>query len=146
MSEVAPVKPPHPWKRWCRNGHDTYKSGRSKVSKACVLCTKEKNKAKSKRDKAIRAKRNRAEYMPHLKAYRQKHGYTRGEIAWESAMPQALSLTVDTITKIEEQKQKASYRQRVAIFQAFNVLREREREAKEAGMEEGLRRVRAGVA
>lgn len=127
-------------RRFCPNGHDTWEVGRTGDTHTCKLCQKQRNARKSARDKAIRREKNKPEYVPGLRAYRYKCGYSLTQIAWESG------LSRDTIWRIEMEIQKASRDQREKLLVGFQILKRREREETEKIMEEEKRLIRAGIA
>jgi hypothetical protein len=125
-------------KRYCIRGHDTHEFGRM-ASGTCKVCQREKNARYTAEARRSRDEDRLARPVPGLRNLRLSRGHTLRELAWESGLDHALIWRI-------EQGAPATYEQRVALFQAFNILEFREIEAKEVESEMADRRVRAGVA
>jgi hypothetical protein len=125
-------------KQYCPQDHDTYKHGRT-GSGFCKVCQREKNARYTAEARRSRDEDRSARPVPGLRDLRLARGHSLRELAFESGLDHALIWRI-------EQGDKATYEQRVALFQAFNILEFREIEAKEVESEMADRRVRAGVA
>ena len=133
---TAPVQP-KAYKRYCPQGHDTWICGRS-GSHHCKKCQRKKNREVTEQERLLKSA-TKPEYVPGLRALRKDRGYTLRQLAWESGLDHAL------IHRIELLKTRATYAQRVKIFQALNILRSREIEAREAEIEKGRKLAWAGL-
>lgn len=132
-----------PRKRYCPRNHDTWDVGRiGNGSSRCRKCQLEDNKRKAARDlKERRKARTETQPLPELRALRLKRGVAIHTLAWECH-----SLSDSDLYAIEEGHRWTNHAEKVELFQAFNVIAQRELEEREAAREQITRRQRAGVA
>jgi ribosome-binding protein aMBF1 (putative translation factor) len=126
-----------PFKRYCKRGHDTWRVGRTKQNQ-CKTCQRASNAYHQELRTA--QQQGTPEYVTILKELRESRGYTIRQIAFESGLDPSF------ICKLEKGKARASYPQRVKLFQALNVLGFKDSEAREESLERNRRLVRAGLA
>lgn len=127
---------PKPWKRFCPQSHDTWVCGRSGQSHTCRNCQRQRSRlAEAEKRNAVPT----PEYVPNLHLLRKQRGFTVEEVAFET------TLTVDEYRALEDCNVKATYSERVNIYQAITVLTNRQEERVQREAEKRRRLVKAGL-
>lgn len=135
-ADAPKTKSGKPVKRYCPRGHDTWEVGRINTSGTCRECHRHRSRLI---EAEKRAEGPQPQYVPALRLYRQRRGFSAAEIAFEAGIDRSL------YSKLERGERMASYDQRVSIYRALAVLSARETRASEKDRQRAERLAKAGI-